>query len=135
MIASKYNQQTNAMKTHDTFDIKVALIGSVSVGKSTVLNALLGDTFSPVAFKQTTAGINSFRITQPPENEREEPAEPSPEQESSSKQVWLTIDEERQIQEADIVHKEISKDNKELGSSDIVKEKTFTFGLLIRFAK
>ena len=96
-----------------------------SVGKSTVLNALLGDTFSPVAFKQTTAGINSFRITQPPENEREEPAEPSPEQESSSKQVWLTIDEERQIQEADIVHKEISKDNKELGSSDIVKDRTF----------
>lgn len=86
---------------------------------------MLGDNFSQIALKRTTAGINSFRITQPPEHEREESAEPSPEQELSSEQEWSTIDDGRQIQEADAVHEEISKDNKELRSNDIVKEKTF----------
>jgi GTP-binding protein EngB required for normal cell division len=35
-----------------------------SVGKSTVLNALLGDKFSEVSLRRTTAGINFFRIYQ-----------------------------------------------------------------------
>ena len=46
-----------------TFEIKVALLGHVSVGKSTVLNALLQDKFSEVSMRRTTAGVNFFRIS------------------------------------------------------------------------
>ena len=44
------------------FEIRVAILGHVSVGKTTVLNALLGDKFSEVSKKRTTAGINHFKI-------------------------------------------------------------------------
>jgi GTPase Era involved in 16S rRNA processing len=50
-----------AMKTV-TFEIKVALLGYVSAGKSTVLNALLSGKFSEVAMRRTTAGVNFFRV-------------------------------------------------------------------------
>ena len=46
-----------------SFEIKVALLCHVSVGKSTVLNALLQDKFSEVSMRHTTAGVNFFRIS------------------------------------------------------------------------
>ena len=51
------------MTTPD-FEINVALLGNVSAGKSTVLNALLKDKYSEVAMKRTTAGVNYFRLYQ-----------------------------------------------------------------------
>ena len=35
----------------------------MKVGKTTLLNALLGDKFSEVSMKRTTAGINHFKIS------------------------------------------------------------------------
>jgi GTPase SAR1 family protein len=55
------------MLTTDKFEIRVALVGYVSVGKTTVLNAIFRDKFSEVAQKRTTAGINFFRIINPVE--------------------------------------------------------------------
>jgi small GTP-binding protein len=49
------------MKTQ-TFDIRVALLGYVSAGKSTVLNAMLQKKCSQVAMRRTTAGVNLFRL-------------------------------------------------------------------------
>jgi ribosome biogenesis GTPase A len=46
------------------FQIRVALVGYVSVGKSTVINALLGDKYSEVNMRRTTAGVNYFRVSQ-----------------------------------------------------------------------
>lgn len=46
-----------------SFEIKVGLLGHVSVGKTTGLNALLREKFSEVSMKRTTAGINLFRIS------------------------------------------------------------------------
>ena len=40
------------------FEIKVALLGYVRVGKTTVLNALFQDKFSEVSMRRMTAGIN-----------------------------------------------------------------------------
>jgi GTPase SAR1 family protein len=91
----------------------------ISVGKSTVLNALLGDMFSQVALKRTTAGVNFFRIIQPTEHEGDVLAEPNPEEE------WSTIGDDKKCQEADAVHNQISNDNQELRFCDTVAEKTF----------
>mmetsp|Transcript_18099 Transcript_18099/g.20273 ORF Transcript_18099/g.20273 Transcript_18099/m.20273 type:complete len:677 (-) Transcript_18099:143-2173(-) len=53
----------NSTEDHN-FEIRVALVGYVSVGKSTVINALLGDQFSEVSMRRTTAGFNHFRVSQ-----------------------------------------------------------------------
>ena len=45
------------------FEIKVALLGHVSVGKTTVLNALFQEKFSEVSKRRNTAGINHFRVS------------------------------------------------------------------------
>lgn len=49
------------MKT-TIFEIKVAIIGYVSVGKTTVLNALFREKFGEVSMRRTTAAVNFFRI-------------------------------------------------------------------------
>jgi len=49
------------MKTAE-FEIKIALLGYVSVGKTTVLNALLRDKYSEVSMRRTTAGVSHFRL-------------------------------------------------------------------------
>ena len=54
------------------FEIKVALIGYVSVGKTTVLNALFRDRYSEVSMSRTTAGVNFFRVVSPHDVEKKE---------------------------------------------------------------
>ena len=98
--------------THGTLTLPFLFLASV--GKSTVLNALLGDKFSEVALKRTTAGVNFFRIIQPKEHDGTDPED-----------GWSTIGDDRKLQEADVVHDEIAKDNAELRSSEKVEEKTF----------
>ena len=45
------------------FNINIAIIGHVSVGKTTLLNAVLGDKFSEVNKRRTTAGVSHFHIS------------------------------------------------------------------------
>jgi small GTP-binding protein len=45
-----------------SFEIRIALVGCGSVGKTTVLNALLKNTNSEVSMRRTTACVNYFRI-------------------------------------------------------------------------
>ena len=92
----------------------------VSAGKSTVLNALLGDKFSKVALKRTTAGVNFFRIIQSKKRKRTESDD------ANSEDGLSTIaDDDKEIRGADDINKEISSDNKELRSCDAVTERTF----------
>jgi GTPase SAR1 family protein len=58
------------------FDIKVALIGYVSVGKTTILNALLRDKYGEVAMGRATASVNNYCVstTTPSEKSSTEPA-------------------------------------------------------------
>jgi GTPase SAR1 family protein len=48
--------------TEKRIEIKVALLGNVSAGKTTVLNAILQNKYGEVAKKRTTAGINYFYL-------------------------------------------------------------------------
>jgi GTPase SAR1 family protein len=46
--------------TH-AFEIRIAVLGYVSAGKTTVINALLRDKYGQVGMRRTTAGVNYFR--------------------------------------------------------------------------
>ena len=50
------------MLTRSYFEIKIAVLGNVSAGKTTLLNALFCDKYGEVSMKRTTAGINFFRV-------------------------------------------------------------------------
>ena len=65
------------MKAAASFEIKVALLGNVSAGKSTVLNALLKGKYSEVAMKRTTAGVNYFKLFKKPLEQTGEPKDDS----------------------------------------------------------
>ena len=100
------------------FEIRVALIGYVSVGKTTVLNALLKDKFSEVSMKRTTAGINSFRLsvkdkTQENEELYQVVSSWSPDEHRSA---TSTLDE-------------ITKDNQKLRGNSQLQEKSFDIAL------
>ena len=53
------------MKGGNIFEIRVAFIGYVSVGKTTAINALFGAEYGEVSMKRTTAVVNNFRISTP----------------------------------------------------------------------
>jgi GTPase SAR1 family protein len=58
-----------------TFEIKVAFLGNVGAGKTTLINALLRDKYSEVAIGRTTVGITFFRVfTKPDQLQSEDDA-------------------------------------------------------------
>ncbi|CAJ1960386.1 unnamed protein product [Cylindrotheca closterium] len=95
------------MKTPPTFQIKVAIIGNVSAGKTTVLNALFRDKYGEVSMKRTTAGVNEFAIL--------------------SQEEWASVSDSPR--ESKSVLKEITEDNLELRASDQVQTKRFEIEL------
>jgi small GTP-binding protein len=101
------------MLASTTFDINVAIIGNVSAGKSTLLNALLRAKYSEVSMKRTTAGVNYFRL-------HHTPSEPS--KSPDAKQWAATLDDPRS---PTLTLKEITQDNAILRSADEISEKYF----------
>jgi GTPase SAR1 family protein len=55
------------------FSIQVALLGHVSVGKTTILNALFQDKYSEVSMSRTTAAVNRFYLSTASHQHQEEP--------------------------------------------------------------
>jgi GTPase SAR1 family protein len=98
------------------FQIRVALVGYVSVGKSTVINALLGDKYSEVNMRRTTAGVNYFRVSQKASTTAVELAPVTSTAESSSTTTTTTTSSSKSAEET---HAEISKDNETLRSAVI----------------
>jgi GTPase SAR1 family protein len=109
-----------------SFQIKVALIGYVSVGKTTVLNALFRDTYGEVSMRRTTAGVNEFRVITPKSKWKVVPEEAS---DSSAGSVSTSSTTNTIVRTADSTLKEISADNVVLRESHLVQKKTFDIEL------
>ena len=84
------------MMIDPALEIKVALLGYVSVGKTMVLNALLRGRFSEVSMRRTTAGVSYFRLNH-----------------DSEGQPW-NMEPDDPPRDAKSTYKEISEDNKTL---------------------
>ena len=98
--------------TDPVFEIKIALLGYVSVGKTTVLNAILRERFSEVSMRRTTAGVSQFRLNHKNGNE----------------ESW-TMEPDDPPRDAKSTLKEISEDNQTLRELDTVAEKIFDIQL------
>ena len=115
-IITKTNE---AASQGDDFAIRVALIGHVSVGKTTLLNAILGDKYSEVSMKRTTAAVNIFRLHfMDKGDDTETETTPSSEEEGKTNSK---IDSDQ----ASSTLKEIANDNKTLRQSNSLSEKVF----------
>jgi GTPase SAR1 family protein len=125
------------MKTH-TFEIKVALLGHVSAGKSTVLNALLRDKFSEVSMRRTTAGVNLFRLhTKIPKdasvmdqaegdsNEKEDSADDPEKVDTPPTDVGSWGSEPEVLHDASHTLQQITHDNSMLRQTNQIQESTF----------
>ena len=106
------------------FEIRVAVIGYVSVGKTTVINALLGDEYGEVSMKRTTAVVNSFRIFS---SNDETFVKKEMEEDLSSEDDSIEVVTKKLSASATL--KETTTDNAKYRSKNIVKEKTFDITL------
>jgi GTPase Era involved in 16S rRNA processing len=106
-----------------SFEIKVAILGYVSVGKTTVLNALFQGKFSEVSMRRTTAAINMFRIsTRKQDITKEDTAA-----DATCTDGWSP--DKGEPQTASSTLKETMADNKILRTANVIKEKTFDIQL------
>jgi small GTP-binding protein len=111
------------MMTQKPFDINVAVVGNVSAGKSTLLNALLRAKYSEVSMKRTTAGINYFRIHTKGTSMNEE----SPMDDDDTKGEWVEMIENPHTAESAL--QEITVDNALLRETNTILEKYFDIEL------
>jgi GTPase SAR1 family protein len=104
------------------FEIRIAMLGYVSAGKTTVINALLRDQFGQVGMKRTTAGVNYFRLHHSPPP----PAAglPSPAKEVSIVEAQNSVINDAYRTAASTLQ-EISSDNLQLRESADVQVKLF----------
>ena len=112
---------TNRKMKKEEFEIKIAVIGYVSVGKSTLLNALFGNKYSDVAMKRATAAVNHFRISTSPDyslNEIRSPEYTLEETKKDNEKLRNHVD----VEKADGSFNEGSK-------SAVVQERYFTIAL------
>jgi GTPase SAR1 family protein len=118
---------TTRMKVAPVFEIKVAVMGYVSVGKTTVLNALFRDKYGEVAMRRTTAGVDNFRISKVQTESDDDDNGKDTGSSSTEKQTWsMVVDHPRT---ATSTLKEITADNLTLRESNKVEEKTFDIEL------
>ncbi|CAB9509042.1 expressed unknown protein [Seminavis robusta] len=113
------------MTIFNTFEIKIALLGYVSVGKTTVLNALFRDKFSEVSARRTTAGINYFRCMS------QGAVAPG---EVDTGETWSPVSDGSTANAQEVLQ-EIVETNKVLREAKEIQEKWFNIELEAPFAK
>ncbi len=125
---------TGAQKEDVVF--RVALLGNVSAGKTTLINALLRDRYGEVSKKRCTAGINFFHLdllagqSQSP-NADAGAAAPSGRGAASSSArgagvgQTLSLEDELDQIDAQLIHQKISRANEVLRAEPKIEEKHF----------
>jgi GTPase SAR1 family protein len=136
------------------FEIRIAVLGYVSAGKTTVINALLRDKYGQVGMKRTTAGVNYFRLHYHPTDEKNLPNKGGGDTKGKkakigsgcsnkadaltkdiigsngeSGSVWMAEELDEECVPASDTLKEISKDNVKLRESSFVNVKTFDIAI------
>lgn len=116
------------MQPH-ALEIKVALLGHVSVGKSTVINALLRGKYAEVGMRRTTAGVNFFRL-HPKESKwedvkQESPANKSKEEISADGGMPSSPPQPTAFHDSAFTFEKISEANADLRANNQIKESTF----------
>jgi small GTP-binding protein len=102
------------------FQIKVALIGYVSVGKTTILNALLRDKYGEVAMGRATASVNYYCCTSKPQQRVS--SAPSSVKSSSLPFAWSASGLPQPAAE---IHRQTVRDNARLRHTATVEERWF----------
>lgn len=105
--------------TSSQFEIRVAVIGYVSVGKSTVINALFGAEYGQVSMRRTTAVVNHFRICS---HKKSIAVDETSIENDSVEIVELPRSPSSTLMES-------IEDNAEYRNKDVVKEKTYDIQL------
>lgn len=100
-------------------EIKVALLGYVGVGKTTILNALFGEKYSEMSRKRETAGVSFFRIVKPDTNKD------SGSTETERSADTFTVPSNMATQKPASILNEIKGDNEKLRNSNMIVEKVF----------
>lgn len=105
------------------FEIHVAVIGYVSVGKTTVINALFGEEYGEVAMKRTTSVVNYFRISA----SQGATASGSASQDEDPEDDSVEVDPKKLSASATL--KETTADNAAFRNSQVVKKRSFDISL------
>lgn len=126
----------------ESFELKVGLLGYVSVGKTTGLNALLQQKYGEVSMKRTTAGINMFRLSslsKSPKRTKRSPTkrktarstveDPMDCQDSMSTASESEASDDSSCIRASDALLEIAADNAKLRKSNEIQEKMFDIAL------
>jgi GTPase SAR1 family protein len=120
------------------FEIRIAVLGYVLAGKTTVINALLRDQYGQVGMKRTTAGVNYFRLhhhhkgstnckgkLDASQDKQPEGEGKSPEGSSQTDEDWSVCSSEGGFVPAAETLRVISDDNRVLREGTSVSVKTF----------
>jgi GTPase SAR1 family protein len=107
------------------FEIRVGVIGYVSVGKTTVINALFGAAYGEVSMKRTTAVVNAFRVSTRAQAGAVEEEYESESSEGSGQGSFAWSMQIDKLQTAADALKESTADNATFRNVDHVKQKTF----------
>jgi GTPase SAR1 family protein len=113
-----------------TFEIRVALLGNVSAGKTTVLNALFREKYGEVAMKRTTVGANFFYVhtkaNSSKSNNNDSELDDVVEESRTTGKLDCSVLTDA-FRSAGSILKEISEDNRRIREkdSDNVQEKKF----------
>eukprot|EP00977_Amphora_coffeiformis_P027950 scaffold34671_cov230-Amphora_coffeaeformis.AAC.1 len=107
------------MKGGNLFEIRVAFIGYVSVGKTTAINAIFGAAYGEVSMKRTTAIVNNFRISTPAQVNY---GESEGDLDSRGSVEWSMVVDSPHAPDDSL--KQSISDNKKFRNKDVVEEKT-----------
>lgn len=117
------------MNRNSVFEIKVALLGFVSVGKTTILNAIFREQYSEVGKQRKTAAVNHFRVSKREDKKRKDSDCDRDTADLQNSKHWKEPASGDTPRSAESTLQEIMNDNLALRDCERVHEKFFDISL------